>query len=188
MRFYIIRHGTASHLLENLNRKVNRYEFISLLEKWKKATLTSEGEREIELQVKALGNNFSYLYFSPLNRTKQTALAFFKALDKPTHTEALAELIEIYITPPYIPFKISLRLKYWIALCVLKSLYTFKIFIYLKEARNIIKSIKKVNDNVLIISHQARIATIIIYCLINPRWKVVKTDFSPGGISIVEKR
>ncbi|MCB5230973.1 MAG: phosphoglycerate mutase family protein [Candidatus Cloacimonas sp.] len=188
MRIYIIRHGTASHLLEDLNQKVTRSEFLAILEEWEESKLTPLGEEEIEAKAKQLDNDFDYLYYSPLKRTEQTAKGFIKELKDPTHIEAIPGLVEIFIKPPSLPKKMKLKLKYWVALCVIRSLYTLRLTLYIKQARQILRYIKKAEGNALIVSHQARIITIIMYCKLSLKWRVVKTDFTPAGISIIESR
>jgi broad specificity phosphatase PhoE len=188
MRVYIIRHGTASHLLEDYQRKVNYEEFMEILEEWKKSTLTPLGEQEIQKQVNALKNMYTYIFYSPLRRTKQTARAFLTHPDNMTLSKALPQLTEIYISPPRMPRKLKIKIRYWVYLCVVKSLYTLSIFRYYFQARQIIHRVKKVKDDILIISHQARIFTLIVYAALSPGWKVIKTDFNPAGVCIIEKK
>jgi broad specificity phosphatase PhoE len=187
MRFYIVRHGTASHLLDDLNQRVNRDKFLTILNEWEESTLTPLGEEEIRKQAELLKDKYHYLYFSPVKRTQQTAQAFLKHMSE-AHAKELPELIEIFIQPPRVPKYKKLKLKHWIALCVIRSLYTLKIGLYIKQARHILNSIIKTHNDVLIISHQARIITIVIYCWLSPSWKVIMTDFSPAGVTIIEKR
>ena len=188
MRVYVIRHGTASHPLEDYQRKVNYGEFMEILEEWKKSTLTPAGEQEIKKQVDALKNMYTYIFYSPLRRTKQTARAFLSNPDNVTLSKPLPQLTEIYISPPRLSRNIKIKLRYWVYLCVLKSIYTLSIFRYYYQARQIIQRVKKVKDDILIISHQARIFTLIVYATLSPGWKVIKTDFNPAGVSIIEKR
>jgi phosphohistidine phosphatase SixA len=186
MRVYIVRHGTASHLLEDLQKKVNHKDFLQILEKWNSSSLTSLGQKEIAVLGESLKNLYSNIFYSPLKRTKQTATAFMKSSDVPIKSKAVPQLAEIYISPPRLPGMI--KLKYWIYLCVAKSIVTFRIFHYLLQARKIIKLVKKTDDDILIISHQARIFTIIVYAFLSPYWRVIKSDFNPAGVSIIEKK
>lgn len=189
MIVYLIRHGTASHLLEDFNKKVNQSDFLKLLEEWNKATLTPLGKEEISGLVNALNNKFHFIYYSPLKRTEETAKAF---LNNPQNDnilyKVLPQLSEIFISPPRLPHSVKLKLKHWVFLCVLKSIFTLRIIKYYYQARQIIHRVKKVNQDILIISHQARIFTIIVYAFLSPAWKIVKTDFNPAGVSIIKKR
>ena len=188
MRVYIIRHGTASHLLEDFNKKLSYSQFLDIIESWKKSTLTPLGKEEIAKQVNALQNMYSFIFYSPMKRTQQTAKAFLRDPHDFTHSKSVPQLEEIYITPPLLPNTIKIKLKYWIFLCLLKSIFTLKIIRYYIQARQIIKMVKRVKNDILIISHQARIFTLIVYAFLNPNWKVIKTDFHPAGVCIIEKR
>ncbi len=188
MRVYIIRHGTASHLLEDYNKKMNYSQFLAILEEWKKSTLTPLGKEEIAKQVNALQNMYSFVFYSPLKRTQQTAKAFLQGRYDFTHSKSLPQLTEIYITPPLLPNNIKIKLKYWIFLCLIKSILTLRVISYFLQARKIIKTAKKVKNDILIISHQARIFSLIVYAFLNPSWKVIKTDFNPAGVCILERR
>lgn len=188
MRVYIIRHGTASHLMEDYDKKLNYSQFVEILESWKKSTLTPLGKEEIAKQVNALQNMYSFIFYSPMKRTQQTAKAFLQNHQDYTHSKSVPQLEEIHISPPLLPNNIKLRLKYWIFLCLLKSVLTLRIFKYYIQARQIIKMIKRVKNDILIISHQARIFSLIVYAFLNPNWKVLKTDFNPAGVCIIEKR
>ena len=161
---------------------------MKILDKWNRSTLTPRGKEEITEQAAALRNMYTYIFYSPLKRTEQTARAFLKNPGDNIESMAIPQLTEIYISPPRIPGRIKLKIKTWVFLCLLKSFYTLSIIRYFHQARQIIHLVKKVNDDLLIISHQARIFSIIVYAFLSPRWRVIRTDFNPAGVCIIERR
>lgn len=186
MQVFFLRHGTASHLLEDYRRRVNYREFCDLLYSWIKAPLTLEGISEIKtLAMKFTGQKY-HLLFSPLIRTKQTAMSFIEQAE-PISQHELTALSELFILPPAFSKKVKLSIGAWISLCVFKAIYTLKVVRYIKEARHIMKLIIKYQDDVLIISHQARILTIIISCLLSSKWKILKIDVRPAGLTIIKR-
>lgn len=182
-----LRHGTASHLLEDYRRKVNHKQFCTLLEEWMIASLTDVGKQEIVKIVEKMKNNTYHLFYSPLKRTKQSAKPFSSNPDILT-TQEMPALSEIIIKPPFLHPGIKLTIKSWIVLCVIKSLYTFSFVRYLKEARSIMNEVVKKEKDSLLVSHQARIITLVIYCIISPKWRILKVSVKPAGLTIVEKR
>ncbi len=185
MQALFLRHGTASHLLEDYRRKLTYDQFCDLLEDWVHASLTPEGVEEIKSGAKKFTNKKYRLFYSPLIRTKQTAKSLVE-IAKPITQHELAALSEIFIYPPGFSKKIKISIGVWIFLCIFKSIYTLKIIRYVKEARHIMKVIKKYGDDAIVVSHQARILTIIISCLISPKWRILKIDVRPAGYTIVE--
>jgi hypothetical protein len=97
-------------------------------------------------------------------------------------------LAEIAIPPPYFPKWIKFSIRTWINLCVFKALYTFSIVKYIKEAKAIMKEVGQKEGDALIVSHQARIITLLIYCTLSSKWKVLQTNLKPAGLCIVERR
>jgi len=186
MLVHIIRHGTASHLLENYRRKVNYEEICTLLHDWGTSSLTEVGREEINKVYENMVANYSHLYYSPLKRTRQSAKPFAKHPDILT-SEEMPGLAEIFILPPFLPKRIKLSIGTWVYLCVFKSFYTLKVVTYLKEARNILKIVAESKKDSLLVSHQARIITIMLYCFFSFKWKVLRVNVKPAGISIVKK-
>lgn len=152
---------------------------------WEYAALTPTGVHQISKRVEEIGKNFTHLYHSPLIRTQQTATPFLNNTPN-IFTQQLEKLAEIFIKPPNFPKWVRLSIRSWIVLCIIKSLLTLSIIKYLKEARHILKQIG--NNDSLIISHQARILSILMYCLISRKWKIVKINLKPAGLSIIKKR
>ena len=187
LRVCLLRHGAASHLLTDYNEKVSYDSFIKLLSEWDKASLTPIGKKEVADRVADLKNNYSHLLYSPLKRTKQSAKPF---LSDPhiIATQAIPELKEIKLRPPKVLASRILKIKYWIFSCILRSIYTLKIIHYMKQARSILNGIDKTGEDTLVISHQARILTILMYCLFSFKWRILKADTNTAGICIIAKK
>jgi broad specificity phosphatase PhoE len=187
IRVYLLRHGAASHLLIDYNKVVSYDKFVTLLLEWEKASLTPVGEEEVAKKFENLKNNYLHLLYSPLKRTKQTAKAFISNPHVVT-AQAIPSLKEIRINPPRLFSKRRFKIRTWVALCVLKSLNSMKIIHYIKQAGSVLKEIEKVGEDTLVISHQARIITILLYCLQSLKWRIIKIDVKPAGISIIVKK
>lgn len=188
MIIYILRHGFADHLLENYNRKVNFDEFCTLLDEWIEVHLTNEGKDDVINKGLVLKGTFRHIYYSPLRRTKQTAKAICHDGCDVITSIAIEELEEIYILPPKLNNKWKIKIKYWITLCVAKSIFSLKVFSYIKTARKIMRRVEENKEDSLVISHQARILTILVYCFFSRKWKINKIDVNPAGVSVVEKK
>jgi broad specificity phosphatase PhoE len=75
---YILRHGTAFHLLVDYKRKVNYHQFSELIKEWIIVSLTDVGRSEIEAKAEELKNTAFHLHYSPLIRTRESANLLLK--------------------------------------------------------------------------------------------------------------
>ncbi len=190
MQIQIIRHGTASHLLEDYNRKLTYTEFVDLLYNWIPSPLTSVGKEEILSRAEDIKTaEYYHIYYSPLKRTKQSAKPFFRNPNV-INTHEMQALEEIIIHPPFVPKFIKLSIRFWIILCIIKSIFNLSLIRYLGKAKTILREIESTSAslNSLIISHQARIITILIYCFFSTKWKITEINIKPAGLSIIKSK
>lgn len=185
MIFYLQRHGLATHLVEDYDKKVTREIFIQTTKEWKNAKLTNLGKNQVVDKQSQLEEKVDLIVYSPLFRAKQTAELMNT---EGVRMQANSMLEEILSAPPRFFFGLRLKIRVWIMICVLDSLLTFKIFKYLKEARTIFNTYRDHDKNILFVSHQARIITMLIYCFFSKDMSVKKIDTKPSGISIIRLR
>jgi len=184
MKIYLIRHAEAEHLKENWLKKVSYQEFVHLLLKWENVSLTDEGKIHAEKTADLLLGKYDIISCSPLLRTRQTADLLNQHKRQILFDDSLKEII---IYPPKFLINMKFSINSWIYICALKSLLSGEIFKLLKEAKEIYNTIlTSGSNNILIVSHSARIRTLILYAHLNSYLKVVKKDYHPCGISEVE--
>ncbi len=183
MKVYLLRHGESEHLLDNWKRPVTGKEFITLMKKWQDSHLTPNGEKEIFSRIETLKDKYDLIFCSPLSRTVQSAIIVNceqKIIEK------LPILQEIYISPPLCFLNLKFSIRTWMFLCAIKSIFTGQMFSFILEAKKLFKKLALSRQNILLISHEARILSILAYAKLSPFWMVNKINFKPAGISIIE--
>lgn len=184
MKIFLVRHAEADHLLENWNRKVSYNQFLEILYRWESVALTNNGRAYAKIISENLLGEFDMIYASPLPRTKETALILNQQNREIFYDD---ELKEIMTFPPKFLKNKSFTINFWINICILNSVFNGNLFKIIKEAKDLYNTFLTSGSNrLLVVSHSARIHSLIFYANLNSYLKVIKKDYKPCGISEVE--
>lgn len=184
MKIYLLRHAQAEHLLENWNKKVSYFDFIKILHRWENVSLTEKGKSNLKKMAETLSGHFDVVFSSPLKRTVETS-NIVNIFNRKVYFEE--DLREIIVHPPKILKKWKLSINQWIIICVFKSLFTGEFFKILKQAKDLLDLfVHSGSNSVLVISHSARIHSVLFYTLFNTLYVIKKKDVRPGAFSIIE--
>lgn len=184
MRVYLLRHGDSDHLLENWKEKVSRNKFIQTQIRWRKSQLTEKGIYQAAAASKRIYGLSNFILYSPLDRTRQT-MQIVNTENLPTQPCPL--LKEIYVAPPKFFASTRLSIWAWITLAFIKMITTHKYKDILFQAHLILECAYQKKENVLLVSHKARIESIIQYAQKSKNWKVLQKEFLPCGLSILQR-
>lgn len=184
MKIYLLRHAQAEHLLENWNKKVSYIDFMKILHRWENVSLTEKGKSNLKKIAESLSGHFDIVFSSPLKRTVETS-NIVNIFNRQIYFED--DLKEIIIHPPTVLKNWKLSINQWIIICTIKSLFSGEFFKILRQARELFNLfVHSGSNSVLVISHSARIHSLLFYSLFNSLFVIIKKDVRPGAFSIVE--
>jgi len=181
--FYFVRHGHATHLEYERATKLNSKDVWMLFKKWENAKLTQNGIEALKLVKNKLPNNLKSFFSSPLLRTQETMRILSDS--KPI---LLDSLIEIQEKPINLPLFLKLSVNSWIVFCTMQNILRLGFIKYAKQASQIFKELGGHDSPALIVSHEARIWSFILYSFFSHQFKIKSLDLMPGGITVIERR
>ncbi len=183
MEIIILRHAEANHLLENWKQKVCYHKFNQLMAEWEDVPLTQKGLQQAEKTSDILEGNFDLIYSSPLKRAIDTA----RIVNKNNRNIILEDLLkEIRIHPPRIFRSFTFSINSWIILCTFFSFFNGNFSKYMKQARDLFDFfISTDSKRLLVVSHSARIHSMIMYVRFCSYLKLLSSHYKPCGISVV---
>lgn len=178
MKLYLIRHAQAEHLLENWKEKVTARQFVKTVKRWDLAMLTPKG---IEAAKQKIVPKHGKIFSSPMLRAYQTSELISSA-----HINVLPALKETFIKPFNFLNAIKFSLNSWMWITVATSLLDFSWIKFVRQNLRLLRIAKKHNSDVIFVAHEARITTILVLARLLFKWKYIKKDTNPLGISVLE--
>ncbi|PID27764.1 MAG: hypothetical protein CSB55_07555 [Candidatus Cloacimonadota bacterium] len=175
---YLVRHGIAEHLKFNRRKKMSSREVWELLQSWYFVSLTPEGAEKLYQTKEKVPDGIKSVWVSPLKRAIETS-----EIISDKNYEIVNELSEIMEKPPLFPDSVRLSVNFWIVLSTVKRIVNLGILKDISGCKKIIRKIKYSDDPVLIVSHEARILSLIIYAKMRGNVKIFNRNVKPGGIS-----
>jgi broad specificity phosphatase PhoE len=98
------------------------------------------------------------------------------------------DLKEIITYPPKFFFLKRLPIIVWIYICIFSCLFDGNLFRVIKETKELYKTLLSGKDDIIVVSHAMRIRSFIYYAYFCPSLRVRVKDFTPCGVTIVERR
>jgi len=186
MLIYLIRHAKADHLTENWSKgRIGRDSFIEKMSAWNSVPLTEDGITEAHTLSHSMPKSYQCMFCSPLPRAIQTAEIINIAQKKIIYLDDLKEIIT---SPPCFLAKMRFTILIWIYLCIIWGVFNGDVIRVIRMAKEIFKVLLEQNDDITVVSHSMRIRSLILYARFCPSLKILKTDYTTCGMSIVRKK
>lgn len=183
MEILILRHAQADHLLENWHTKITYSCFIQKLNTWQEAPLTAYGRQQASYLAEKTDGQFDCILSSPLPRAVETAQLMNLSNRRLVFEENLSE---IHMIPPRICRHFKLSINKWIFICVIMSFFNGEAFRIYRQARDLYDEFMSIDcKKLLVVSHSARIHSLIYYARMNACYRVISANIRPCGISVV---
>ncbi len=184
MKIYIMRHGDSTHLVGDFQQKTDWKEFRRQLPSWDNAQLTELGIKQVkEASVKWRGT-FNRIFQSPLPRAIDSASYMNQEGKIPMET--WPDLREIDAKSMRLPSWIQLSLYNWFVYTFFNSIFNFGFFKIMRTASRIMRRAQNRKEPVLLVSHKARIMSLMLYAWLKPGWRIVSSITDPAGVTVVE--
>ena len=181
---YILRHGHSEHLLGGFQHRVSSCRYVHSLRRWENASLTPEGHEQAEGVAARLRKACSCILSSPMRRTMQTASI---VAGEEHEVRPLPLLREIDELPWRLPHWLRLREYTWFYVIFLLMLLDGRVLRLLREAGQVLCGALHAGRPCLLVSHKARILSLLVYARLHPRWRVVSCDLEPAGVTILAR-
>ncbi len=179
-----MRHGDSTHLVGDFQQKTTWKEFRKELPSWDSAQLTELGIQQVkDASVKWKGT-FNRIFHSPLPRATDTASYMNQQANVPM--EPMPELREIDTRSLPLPPWIQLTLYNWFIYTFFNSLFDFGLFKIMRTASRIMHRAQRCHEPVLLVSHKARIMSLMFWVWLKPGWRIVSSITDPAGVTVVE--
>jgi len=186
MNIFLIRHAQAEHLQEDWKKvKITRGEFIEKMHQWEAVELTEEGINQAYHLANSLGVNYKCIISSPLPRSFKTA-EIVNIKQKKVIT--LEHLKEIITAPPQFLKGFRFSILTWIYICIICGFFSGEVWRVLRISKQIFKELLEQQEDIIIVSHSMRIRSLVLYARFCHYLRVIKTDYSTCGVSIVCKK
>lgn len=183
MEILLLRHAEANHLLENWHQKVCYHKFNQLMQEWEDVPLTLKGEKQAEQTALLLNSNFDMIISSPLKRTIQTAKFVNQSNCKILFEDLLKE---IRIHPPAIFKNMTFSINKWILICTFFSFFNGEFHKAMKQAKDLFDIfIASDCKRLLVVSHSARIQSLVFFARFCSYLQLVSHNFKPCGLSVI---
>jgi len=179
---YVLRHGHSQHLVQGFRHRITSCEYVHSLQRWNLAELTQLGHEQAARAAEGLHGVCRRILSSPLERAQQTARHVAGDELEVTTLPLLSEVDEL---PWRLPHWIRLREHTWFYAIFLCMLLDGRLPRLLREARAIVGQALEQPEPTLLVSHKARIMTLLAYARMHPRLRVLKCDLSPTGLSLL---
>ncbi len=183
MLVYILRHGHSEHLAAGFRQRVNTRGLAQSIGRWKGANLTHLGKEQAGRAGELLRGSVSAVWSSPLPRAAQTAKLVAGDM-MPVQTKPL--LCEIHEQPWPGPRRLRLRESTWFVAAFFCVMLDGRWRRLCREAREVLSAASAEQHPVLLVTHKARLLSLLVYARLHPRWRVLRTDTNPCGISVLE--
>lgn len=181
---YILRHGHSEHLKGGFHQRISAREYVHSLLGWETANLTEQGRREAASVSDDLRKTCKRIISSPLTRTLQTARIVAGDAHKVKVHPLLKEIDEL---PWRLPSWLRLREMSWFYVIFLLMLIDGRVAKLLHEAGCVLRQGLCDDGPTLMVTHKARIISLLVYARIHPRWRVVTADLEPAGVSMITR-
>lgn len=191
MKVYLIRHAQSEENVLNLRTVTTAAAFNELLRRSHAAPLTREGEIQAQLVVEKLaGAHIERLYTSPFARTLATAAVLGEALGLiPQLVDDLREVLP----RPVDEQRRSASLGRLFVQGYLEMFWPWgdgeTWLVGYRRARSVwARLTSEPAAEIAVVSHRGLIALILLAVRRDRRWRILASDLSNGGVSVVERR
>lgn len=191
MKVYLIRHAQSAENVLNMRVRSTIKDFNELVRRSHAAPLTEEGEIQAKLVVEKLaGARIERLYSSPFVRTLATATAIGQALHL---TPQLVDDLREVLPRPMSEGRAEASLRRLFMLGYIEMLWPWG------ESETWLMSYRRAQSvwseltcepaaEIAIVSHRGLISLILLSLSWSREWRVLRSDISNGGVSIVARR
>jgi len=186
MNIFFIRHAQAEHLQEDWKKvKITRNDFIEKMHTWEGVELTEEGINQAYNLANSMKFNYKCIFSSPLPRSTKTAEIINIKQKKAATLDLLKEIITY---PPAFLGRLRFSIMTWIYICIICSIFNGEAWRVFRSAKQIFKELLEQQDDIIVVSHSMRIRSLILYARFCHDLRVIKTDYTTCGVSIVCKK
>lgn len=188
MKVYLIRHAQSAENALDKRQRVSAGDFGLMIGQSPEAPLTDEGQRQARLLIERLNSaRLAYLYCSPYARALTTARILGEAFD--LTPEIIPDLREILprvsgIRRPQRSLRWHYIQSYVEMLWPWGEQETWS-HGYQRATRAWRQVIARPADEVAVVAHRGTNALIMMAMLLDRNWRVVRSDLSNGGVSII---
>ncbi len=191
MKVYLIRHAQSEENVLDMTVRSTIQDFNELVRRSHESPLTKEGEIQTRIVVEKLtGARIERLYSSPFVRTLSTATAIGEALDL---TPQLLDDLREVLPRPMRERRREAPLKRLFVRGYVEMLWPWGDSETWMESYRRAKSAwreitREPACEIAVVSHRGLISLILFYLTWSRDWRIITSDISNGGVSIITRR
>jgi broad specificity phosphatase PhoE len=191
MKVYLIRHAQSEENVLDMKVRSTIQDFNELVRRSHESPLTREGEIQTRIVVEKLtGARIERLYSSPFVRTLSTATAIGEALDL---TPQLLDDLREVLPRPMSERRREAPLKRLFVRGYVEMLWPWGGGETWMESYRRAKAVwheitREPACEIAVVSHRGLISLILLYLTWHRDWRVITSDISNGGVSIITRR